>query len=152
VNNAPTIYTDPFGLQVKNFWPMPVLVKDETDAGGFHWVPGANDGKPGRYDHPIDGVCLPGPDGPRWYKVPDGTDVTIHSDGSATRSHGPYNWIPDFPDLPIFDRFPGWKREPDWSRRQPNWKYPPDDPSRDPDRNRPPGSGRKDPPPPRCGS
>ena len=94
-----------------------VLVKDETDAAGFHWVPGASDGKPGRYDHPIDGVCLPGPDGPRWDKVPDGTNVTIHADGSATRSYGPYNWIPDFPDLPIFDRFPGWKREPAWSKR-----------------------------------
>src|SRR5262249_36245372 len=64
-----------------------------------------------------------------------------------------HNWIPDFPDIPIFDQFPGWKYDPDWSRRHPDWKYPPDDPSRDPDRDRrPPRPGRKDPEPPKCGS
>src|ERR1700720_941087 len=38
-----------------------------------------------------------------WYKVLDGTEVTIHSDGSVTRSSGTWNWIPDFPNLWIFD-------------------------------------------------
>jgi RHS repeat-associated protein len=148
VFNNPLGWTDPLGLQLKNLNPDPMLVKLENDSDGFKWAAPAVNGVAGHIDEPIDGVRLPNGD---WYKVLNGTTVTVQSDGSVTRTGGPWNWVPDGPDWPgLTDHFPGEKREPGWTDRHSDWKYPPNDPNRDPDRNkdpnRPPKSGRKDPP------
>jgi RHS repeat-associated protein len=141
--NNPVNWLDPLGLEVVNFSPIPVVVKLEPFPPVFSSVPPAVGGVPGRLNEPIDGVRLPNGD---WYKVLDGTDVTIHSDGTVTRTGGPYNWVPDAPlDLGwVTDHFPGVKNEPGWTERHPDWTYTPDPNKQGNNRPDPPNSGRKD--------
>ncbi len=139
VLDNPTNLVDPLGLQARNFSPRPVLIKTEDEFPGFKWLDPLQDGKPGIYPDPIDGVLQP--DG-TWLKVPDGTDVTVHSDGSISKHRSPFT-IPDFPDCgPACDGLPGPKGS-GFSDRHPDWKYPPDDPRRDPDGSKRPRGARK---------
>jgi RHS repeat-associated protein len=130
VLSGPTSATDPFGLQLnQNNSKVPVLVKREEFKDGFEWVPPG-----GKFDGPIDGVKPPSWNGD-WYKVPDGTKVTIDKNGEPHETNGPGWWTPDAPDFggPT-DAFGGRKQNPAWDQRHGDWKYPPDDPTRDPNR------------------
>lgn len=127
VLNSPLVYSDPSGLKVVNNSPHPTLVKGEGMGEGFVCVlPGQT------HEGDVDGVKPPAWQND-WYKVPDGTDVTVNPDGTPTESAGKGRWIPDAPDCgSMCDRFPGRKKNPDWEQRRKDWKFPPDDPARDP--------------------
>jgi RHS repeat-associated protein len=78
VGNRPTIFTDPFGLQMYNRSPAPWWVKPENDDKPVTCVPPG-----GRYDGPIDGGASPFSQRPgEVFKNPTGTLLVIAPNGS----------------------------------------------------------------------
>jgi len=120
VLNDPINANDITGLKITNDSCKPVIVKMESDDKGHQIVdPGET------IDDDIYGVKPNDWDGD-WLKVANDTDVKINKNGDPVIS-GPNSGIPLVPDLgwPT-DKFPGRKKEPGFSDRNPNWKVPKD--------------------------